>query len=128
VDAALNDGNAWARRASVLVVGLAKRTLARNGRDNPNAAHDLGIALGSMLAEATARGLATHPMGGFDATEVRRDFAVPDAFEPRWVLAVGHHAPDLENEALEGREARPRTRRPLAETVFGPAFGKTIRL
>lgn len=125
VDAALNDGNAWARRASVLVIGLAKRTFTRNGHENPKATHDLGISLGGILAEATARGLATHPMGGFDADAVRRDFVVPDDFQPEWVLAVGYHDPELEDEPLLNRESKPRSRRPLAETVFGRAFGKS---
>lgn len=128
VEAALSDGNAWARRASVLVVGMAHNFLARNGRENTKAAHDLGIALGGILAEATARGLATHPMGGFDTAAIRRDFDLPDAVSPQWVLAVGHHAPELEDEALANREARPRKRRPLAETVFGATFGETAPL
>jgi len=124
MEAALYDGNAWARRASTLVVGLSRRTFTRNGRDNSNAAHDLGISLGAILAEATARGLATHPMGGFDAAAVRRDFGVPDDFDPQWVLAVGHHDPELDDDTLLEREARPRARRPLGETVFGAVFGE----
>lgn len=123
VDDALSEGNAWARDAAVLIVGMAKRTLSRNGQENRMAAHDLGIALGGMLAEATAQGLATHPMGGFRSEAVREAFGVPEDFGIHWVLAVGHHDPSRDDPPLARREQRPRRRRSLSDTAFGERFG-----
>ncbi len=124
VEAALNDGNAWARRASILVVGVARTTFSRNDRPNRHAWHDVGLALGSMMAEAMARGLVTHPMAGFSAERVRADFGVPDGFEPVWVLALGQWDPELADETLRERDERPRSRKPLEELVFGARFGE----
>ena len=88
------------------------------------ATHDLGIALGGILAEATARGLATHPMGGFRADAIRDAFHVPEDVDPRWVLAVGHYDPRRDDADLAAKDSRPRRRRPLGETVFGARYGE----
>ena len=123
VEAALVPGNAWARDASVLVVGMTSNNLSRNGKENRMATHDLGIALGGILGEATSRGLATHPMGGFRSDAIRTAFQVPDEVDIRWVLAVGHYDPRRDDPELSAKDARPRRRRPLRETVFGPRYG-----
>ncbi|HEX2189002.1 MAG TPA: nitroreductase family protein [Longimicrobiaceae bacterium] len=117
VEAALRPGNAWARRAAVLLVALAKRHRERGGDPNPWAEHDTGIATGLLMVQATALGLATQPMGGWDAEALRAALDVPDGYRPMTVVAVGHHDPALRDERLEEREARPRERRPLAETA-----------
>lgn len=124
VEEALADGNAWAKRASVLLVGVAKRAFTQTGKPNDYARHDLGMALKSMMVEATARGLVTHAMAGFDADRVREDFRIPEEFDVVWTLALGHHDPDLEDEKLARREGKERARRPLEELVFGSRFGE----
>ena len=120
---ALMEAARWARDASVLVVGMTSNTLSRNGKENRMATHDLGIALGGILGEATSRGLATHPMGGFRSDAIRTAFQVPDEVDIRWVLAVGHYDPRRDDPELSAKDARPRRRRPLRETVFGPRYG-----
>lgn len=124
LEAALKPGNAWAKRASVLLVSLAKTTWTRNGEPNAWAEHDTGIATGLLLVQATVLGLATHPMGGWDADALRAALEVPAEFRPKAVIAVGRHDPALEDHMLVEREARPRTRRPLGETAFLGAFGE----
>lgn len=123
LEEALSRGNQWARRASVLIVGMAARNRTRDGEPNAHAAHDLGIALGGLLHEARARGLIAHPMGGFDPERVRADFAVPADVDPMWIAALGHHDPDLDDPKLREREERPRRRKALEEMVFGSGFG-----
>lgn len=128
VEATLKEGNAWARRAAVLIVGAAKGSFSRNGKPNRWAGHDLGIALGHMMAEARARGLITHAMGGFDVDAIRNSFDVPQDHDVLRVLAVGHYDPELDDEELESGDNRARARRPLKETVFGPRFGEAVAL
>lgn len=123
VEAALRPGNAWARRASVLLVALAKLPRERGGDPNPWAEHDTGIATGLLLVQATALGLATQPMGGWDADALRAALGVPEGYRPTTVIAVGHHDPGLRDPRLEEREARPRARRPLGETAWLGTFG-----
>jgi nitroreductase len=92
----------WAREAPVLMLSLAKRTLTRSGKANHTAYYDTGIAMGNLLAEATARGLSLHGMGGFDGAKARDLFDLPGDLEPLAVWAVGH--------APEGLKAPERTR------------------
>lgn len=120
----LSDGNAWARRASVLIATLARGRFSRNDRPNRWAAHDVGIATFAMMTEATARGLVTHAMGGFDAGSLEEAFQVPDHYEAMSVLAVGFYDPALDEERLSDRERKPRRRRALERTVFGETFGE----
>jgi nitroreductase len=127
LEAALRPGNAWAKRASVLLVSLAKTTReSRDGGSEPNAwaEHDTGLATGLLLVQATALGLASHPMAGWDADALRAALEVPPDFRPMAVIALGRHDPALDDAGLLEREARPRTRRPLGETAFLGAFGE----
>ena len=121
---ALKPGNAYAKRAPLLLVSLAKTTREKGGDPNPWAEHDTGIATGLLLVQATALGLISHPMGGWNPAALRAALQVPDEYRPLAVIAVGHHDPELRDERLEEREARPRRRRPLGETVFVGAFGE----
>jgi nitroreductase len=60
----LVEGNQlWAKDAPVLALGIASHKFARNGEDNRSAIHDLGLATGNLVTEATARGLCVHPQG-----------------------------------------------------------------
>jgi hypothetical protein len=72
-----------------------------------------------MLLEATARGIAAHPMAGFDAAAARATYAIPAGFDPVAAVAFGHPAsPDTLPDDLRTRELAPRTRRPLAQSVY----------
>mgnify|MGYP003576324416 CR=1 FL=1 len=126
LEAALKPGNAYAKRASLLLVSLAKTTREKGGGVDPNAwaEHDTGLATGMLLVQATVLGLAAHPMGGWDADALRAALEVPPDFRPMAVIAVGRYDAALEDERLLEREARPRQRRPLGETAFLGAFGE----
>src|ERR1700691_4862143 len=53
---------AWAKGAPVLVLGVVSLRFSKNNKDNRAAVHDLGLAAGNLLVEATARGLSVHQM------------------------------------------------------------------
>ena len=124
LEEALTPGNAWAKRASVLIATFAKQTRAKNNAPNRWAEHDTGVASAYLLAQAAAQGLAVHPMGGFDARAIQAGFGVPDEYTPMAVVAIGRYDPELRDPALEEREARPRTRRALEEIAFGGRWGE----
>lgn len=128
VEDALKDGNRWARRASVLLVGLTRHSFTQTGEPNSYARHDLGAALSALMTEGMARGLVTHAMAGFDASAVREAFAVPDDHDVVWTLALGHWDPALDDERLEEKDARDRRRRPLEKLAFGGRFGEPAEL
>ena len=120
----LLDGNrAWARFAPVLALGLVVPVLARNGKPNAAARHDLGAASAMLTVEAAARGIMVHQMIGIDREKVRATFELGDELEPVTALAIGYHGPNPELEArFVERDARERTRRSLDETVIAGGF------
>jgi nitroreductase len=112
---------AWAKDAPVLYAVFAKKTMDTwNGAPNPVAMHDVGAASAHAALQATALGLHTHGMAGFDSSKLRANIALPDDFDPVAVWALGHLGdPDVLPEAYKQREIVPRTRKSLNEFVFG---------
>lgn len=122
----LVEGNqAWAQRAPVLALGLARTRFTRNDKPNAAAEHDLGLAAGNLVVEASARGLVVHQMIGILPDRVRELYAVPEPWKPLTALAIGYRGDPADlAEALAERDRTPRTRKPLGEFVFGGRFGQ----
>ena len=124
----LRPGNAWARRAPVLLLSLVSRWWPDSTDPNPSALHDLGAASFSLCLQATSMGLVAHQMAGFDRDRVRTEFTVPAGTDPVACIAIGH--PGLIaalDDSRRQREQRPRRRRPVEQTAFmggyhGPGF------
>jgi len=119
----LVDGNAWARRAPVLLLSVAAERWT-DGTPNRHAQHDVGLASENLALEATALGLAVHLMAGFDADRARELFGIPEGFTPMAMIAVGHPgtADDLPPKLRE-REHAPRRRKPIGEIAFDAHWG-----
>jgi len=122
----LVDGNqAWARHAPVLMIGVAMMQFARNAKPNKAAHHDLGLAAGNLSVEASARGLVVHQMIGIVPERVRELYKLPDDAQPLTGIAIGYlGSGDNLPEALRGRDAAPRSRRPVSEFVFENAWAR----
>ncbi|WP_007023613.1 nitroreductase family protein [Saccharomonospora iraqiensis] len=116
---ALTERNqSWAHRASVLMVACARM---RNEKgDVPYPEYGVGLSTENLALQAVADGLAVHQMAGFDRDTVRREFALPDGFEPLAAIAVGvaTDADVLADDRDISRETAPRERLPLAEFAF----------
>jgi nitroreductase len=121
----LVEGNqAWARAAPVLAIGCTRLAFARNGKPNAAAVHDLGLAAGNLCLDATARGLHVHQMIGILPDRARELYRIPDDVRPLTGLAIGYEGdPNALPENYRQRDLQPRTRKPLAEFVFGGAWG-----
>jgi nitroreductase len=126
----LVDANqAWARLAPVLALGVVRTRFRRNAKSNAAAEHDLGLAAGNLLCEATARGLAVHQMIGILPDRARELYGIPDEAKALTALAIGYAGDGAAlPEEIRGRDRVPRTRRPLAEFVFGERWGTTAPL
>jgi len=116
----LVEGNrVWARNASVLMITAARTTFQRNDKPNRFAGHDLGLAVGGLLVQATVMGLAVHQMGGFDPAKAREYYGIPEGFEPLTAVAIGYRDdPSTLSDDMRTREMQPRERKPLASFVF----------
>lgn len=115
----LRDFNkAWAGDASVLIVALAQTT-TDDGSPMHFAQYDTGQAVAHFTVQAHAAGLSTHQMGGFDRDAVKSSFALAENLAPLTVIAVGALGTlDDAPEQIREREAAPRTRRPIADSVI----------
>jgi nitroreductase len=116
---------AWAKAAPVLVLGVVSLRFAKNNQDNRAAVHDLGLAAGNLLVEATTRGLSVHQMIGILPDKAREVYRIPEHFEAWTALAIGYKAdPAKLPDALKERDLAPRQRKPLREFVFTGRWGQ----
>lgn len=117
-DALVGFNQAWAGDAAVLIVAVAE-TADADGRPRGFAPYDLGQAVAHLSVQAHHDGLHVHQMGGFDRDALREAFALEARFEPLTVIALGPIGdPSTLPEVLQQREAAPRERRPLTESLI----------
>ena len=119
------EGNrTWAEKAPVLVLLSSKLHFTHHGKPNRWAAYDAGQAALAFSLQATALGLATHQIGGFDAAKAREDFSIPEEFEPLAVIVLGYTStPQSNTEAI----STPRTRKTLSEIAFWGQWGAPFK-
>src|SRR5580704_12118986 len=87
----LVEGNqAWAKHVPVLALGIVSLKFAKNGKDNRAAVHDLGLAAGNLVVEATAHGLRVHQMIGILPDKAREVFGIPEGYEAWTGIAIGY--------------------------------------
>ncbi len=109
----------WAESAPVLYASFAKKTFSHNQAPNGSAVHDVGAASATISLEATALGLHTHGMAGFDKELLRASFGVPSDFDPVACWALGYLGdPANLPENFKLPEQQPRDRKPLSAFVF----------
>ena len=117
----LGDFNkAWAKTAPVLILGATRTTFSHNNSPNPVALYDLGAAAATICYQATALGLHSHQMAGFDRDVARKLFNIPEDFMTGAVMALGYQGEPsaLELDSQREQETKPRTRKPVSEFVF----------
>ena len=119
---------AWAKNAGVLVLTAARGKFSHNETPNAFAIHDTGAALAYMMLQATASGLQSHAMAGFDKAKAREVFGIPPEFEVGAVAAFGYpDSPDkLSDDQMKQRELEPRTRKPLSEIAFNGQWDQPL--
>ncbi|HET9530097.1 MAG TPA: nitroreductase family protein [Blastocatellia bacterium] len=121
----LSEGNAWALKAPVLMISVARDNFTRNEKPNRTAQHDVGLASENLVLQAVELGLAAHQMAGFDVERVRREFSIPEDFTILAMIAVGYpYRGDLDDlpETLRQKELAPRSRKPLGEIAFATSW------
>jgi nitroreductase len=115
----------WAKAAPVLALGVVSLKFARSNKDNRAAVHDLGLASGNLVVEATARGLFVHQMAGILPDKAREVYQIPEHHEAWTALAIGYKAdPDRLPAELKERDLTRRPRKPLREFVFTGRWGQ----
>jgi nitroreductase len=118
-DSLVEFNQGWAKSAPVLILSIGKKTFSHNAAPNAYGLHDTGAATAYLGLAATALGLHTHSMAGFDKELARASFGIPADFEIGAVTALGYlgDVSDLPAD-YQKPELAPRTRKPVTEFVF----------
>lgn len=127
----LKEGNReWAKNAPVLMLTVAKLVFERNGKENRHAFHDVGLAMGNLLNQATEMDIYVHQMAGILPERARETYDVPEGYEVVAGVAVGYLGkPDqLDDPDRREAETSERTRRPLDDLVFEGRWGESADL
>lgn len=128
----LNENNKlWAQQSAALIMVLAQTNFsgAHQHHENEHAWFDAGLAVANMTLQATALNLFMHQMGGFNAEQAKKEFSIPDNYEPIIIIALGYQG-EVESlpENLRERELKPRQRKELGELIYSDNFGTTSNL
>jgi nitroreductase len=126
----LVEGNReWARNAGVLILAVVSKLFTKNGKPNRAAEHDIGLAAGNFVLQATALGLQAHQMIGIEPAKVRESYQVPENHEPLTAIALGYPAASAagKSDPLAQRDAARRGRKPIAEFVMS-TWGQSANL
>jgi len=109
----------WAKNAPLLILAASVKTFSHNNKPNKWVAYDTGAASISLCLQASAMGLMSHQMGGFDGDKLKTVFAIPEDINLWAMIAIGHPAAlDTLNEQELERELKARERRPLATQFY----------
>jgi len=109
----------WAKDAPVLILACAANNFSHNGNPNRWSQYDTGQAMMSLALQATAEGLITHSMGGFDLAAVAAAFDIPEDYTAMSVTALGYQGQtDSLDEGFRSIESAERSRKPISEIAF----------
>lgn len=106
----------WAKNAQVLAVITASTNYSKNNHTNTSAQYDTGAAALSMAIQATALGLMTHQIAGFDTVELTKLLNLPSDVMPLSVMAIGY-------EDITRSTTRAKERKPITENFFQDSWG-----
>ncbi len=122
----LVEGNqVWAKQAPLLLLALAKMHFDHNGQPNRHAYHDVGLAVGNLVVQATALDLFVHQMAGILPDKIRQEYSLPAGYDPVTALAIGYAGdPRTLPDKLRDQEQAPRSRKALQKFVFSGTWGQ----
>src|SRR5438034_853619 len=92
IDCLVEGNRAWAKNVGVLMLTIVSKLFVKNGKPNRAAEHDIGLAAGYMVLQATALGLQGHQMIGVERDKIRATYKIPDTHEPLTAIALGYPA------------------------------------
>jgi len=118
----LSKGNAWAKKAPLLIAVAAREADDYTRKDDPHVQYflfDCGLAVENLLLAAVEEGLMGHPMAGYDEALVRQALRIPEEYHIVCVISLGYPGPTEElDEATRAKDEKPRTRKETTENFF----------
>ena len=112
----------WAEEAPALMLTVAKTAFTERDGENRHALHDVGLAMGALLAQATAMDVYVHQMAGILPERAREVYEIPDGYEVVAGVALGYLG-DVDED-----DTSKRSRKPLSEIVFQETWSQPAEL
>ncbi len=114
----LSRGNAYAKRAPVMVIVAAKEDGGCGAHDLPYFMMDVGLSVENMLLQAVHLGLMGHPTAGWNEDGLKEVTGIPKEYRIVTVVFFGYEGDfDKLDERTLANEKKPRTRKELSEIV-----------
>jgi nitroreductase len=108
---ALNRGNQWAERASLIIAVFSEPDLDCRIKSRDYFLFDTGMATGFLILKATELGLVAHPIAGFDEQKAKEVLHIPEHMTVITLVIVGRKAdeasPILSEKQLTWEKERP---------------------
>jgi len=126
--AALPEGNAWAKKASAVIVVCSKKEFdcVMSGREYYM--FDTGMATAFLILRAVELGFVAHPIAGYDYNAVKAAIGAPDDVSAITLIIIGKKTDDLDSslsaKQIEGETARP-PRMPLENILFRGKYAES---
>ena len=78
IDNTLSEGNAWARKASMIIAVFTKKELDCVIGSREFYLFDTGMATAQMILRATELNLVMHPIAGYSHSKAKEILAIPE--------------------------------------------------
>ncbi|OIO64804.1 hypothetical protein AUJ68_04945 [Candidatus Woesearchaeota archaeon CG1_02_57_44] len=125
-DTLMDANKSWVANAGALICVLSRKVYTHNEKDFPGHAYDTGAARQNLMLQATAMGLITHAMGGFDAALARKNLQVPDGHDVHCMIAIGLPGDTASLPAPLQEFEKPSQRRPISIIAQAGAFSDAL--
>ncbi|NHI83950.1 MAG: nitroreductase [Candidatus Thorarchaeota archaeon] len=115
---ALSRGNAWGKRAPIMVIVAAKENAGCGAHGLPYFMMDIGLATENILLQSVHLGLMAHPTAGWDEERLKEITGIPEEYRIGTVIFIGYED-DLDklDERTKEKEKMGFSRKPLSEIV-----------
>jgi nitroreductase len=115
---ALSRGNAWGKRAPVMIIVAAKEDGGCPAHELPYFMMDIGLTTQNILLQTVHLGLLGHPTAGWNEEKMKEITGIPEEYRIGTVIFIGYGGDiELLDERNKEKEKKPSTRRPLSEIV-----------
>ena len=121
---ALSRGNAWGKRAPVMILVAAKEDAGCGAHGLPYFTMDVGLAVENMLLQAVHLGLVGHPTAGWKEDMLKEITGIPEEYRIVTVVFFGYKENNLDalDEKTREKEMKSFSRKPLSEIVHWDAW------
>ena len=115
----LSPGNAWGKKASMIVAVFSRADLDCQSKGRDYYLFDSGMATAHLILRATELGMVAHPILGFSETKTKKILQIPEDMKVVTLVIIGKHSTNrslLNEQQNKTEDSRP-SRKPLEDFI-----------